>query len=475
MNSDKTVTANFTQNKYLLTINIEGNGSVDIDPNLDEYFHGTVVNITAIADPGWSFNYWSGDLISSKYNESIIMDSDKTITVNFTLDKYILTIITQGGGGVSRNPNQNNYTYGTEVELTAIGNPGWKFDRWSGDITAGKTNPAIINMTSDKSITAHFIQSSGGSSPPPPPPGGSTYKDPTADANGPYYGIVGEEIEFNGSSSYDNDEDGESIDSYDWKFHDEDEWHIDQGATPIYIYGTPGVYNVSLRVYDNEDSYDIDTTTAIITLPNLPPEDLTIVGEFKGHQNTSYTYDISARDPEGGNITYTVNWGDGQSYSSNPQESESVFSIAHMWTAYGSYIVTVSAVDELSAETIINVEILIDIHYVKDLGYLIDNDSDTIYDDFYSNSTNEKTITEQTDDERYLINSDEDDNWDWIYDPEDDTLEPYYDKKAGPDDDNLLWWLLALLILLIILAIIYLLYKRRNKKKRNYRSFLMTR
>jgi len=90
MDDDKTVTANFTQDEYTLTINIVGNGAVAKDPDQPTYTCGTSVNLTATADPGWRFSGWSGDLSGTISPEIIVMNDDKTVTATFTR---------RGGGG----------------------------------------------------------------------------------------------------------------------------------------------------------------------------------------------------------------------------------------------------------------------------------------------------------------------------------------------------------------------------------------
>ena len=293
--------------------------------------------------------------------------------------------------------------------------------------------------------------------------GGATNQFPIADANGPYFAFIGEEIEFDGTGSHDNDEDGETIVQYDWRFFDEDTWHLDLGAAPKYIYYASGIYNVSLSVLDDEGSSSINTTTVTITQANLPPTNIVITGEVNGHQNISYSYNISASDSDGNNITFTVIWGDGRSDISDAIASGIICTINHIWTAPGQYIVNVNAEDELGAQADeVTLSVLIDILYVKDIGYLIDYDSDGTYDKFYSNKTKTETITEKLDDGRYLINDDSDGDWEWIYDPDTDTLEVYY---YGEEADLTLWYLLIILILILLIILLLLLYKKRKKKE----------
>lgn len=68
-----------------------------------------------------------------------------------------LTVGTVGSGSVARNPDQAAYAYGTVVTLVATPSSGWTFSGWSGDLS-GSANPATINMTGNKTVTATFTK-----------------------------------------------------------------------------------------------------------------------------------------------------------------------------------------------------------------------------------------------------------------------------------------------------------------------------
>ncbi|MCL0056543.1 Ig-like domain-containing protein [Dehalococcoidia bacterium] len=76
--------------------------------------------------------------------------------------RYILTIAIDppASGTVSLSPEPDpdgRYTARTEVTLTAEPAAGWRFDRWSGDVTG--TEPTItLTMDAHKSVTAHFAR-----------------------------------------------------------------------------------------------------------------------------------------------------------------------------------------------------------------------------------------------------------------------------------------------------------------------------
>lgn len=71
--------------KYTLTVNVGGSGSVTLDPAGGVYNSGTLVTLTAIPDPGWQFGSWAGDADGSQNPVEIIMDEDKTVSASFTL------------------------------------------------------------------------------------------------------------------------------------------------------------------------------------------------------------------------------------------------------------------------------------------------------------------------------------------------------------------------------------------------------
>jgi PKD repeat protein len=88
MDSDKVVTATFDTTPpptYTLMVNVVGNGSVTRSPSQMAYISGTLVQLTAEPDPGWTFIEWSGDLSVSTNPVNLTMDGDKVVTATFSL------------------------------------------------------------------------------------------------------------------------------------------------------------------------------------------------------------------------------------------------------------------------------------------------------------------------------------------------------------------------------------------------------
>jgi len=80
----------------------QGNGVVSVDPDQAIYYFGDHVELTAIADPGWSFSQWDGDLVSTANPIVVTMDGSKSINadfVNYDISKIYLPIYFRGFQG----------------------------------------------------------------------------------------------------------------------------------------------------------------------------------------------------------------------------------------------------------------------------------------------------------------------------------------------------------------------------------------
>lgn len=171
MDSDKSVTANFSQACYSLitSANPGGAGTVNASPAANcpgdgsKYTSGTQVTLTATAGSGYIFSNWSGDASGSANPTAFTMTGDKNVTANFTQGCYAMTTsVSPGGSGtVGKSPSPNcpsdntKYTSGTQVTLTANANSDYAFSDWSGD-ASGSATPTNVTMNGNKSVTANF-------------------------------------------------------------------------------------------------------------------------------------------------------------------------------------------------------------------------------------------------------------------------------------------------------------------------------
>ncbi|MEF8874006.1 MAG: InlB B-repeat-containing protein, partial [Candidatus Thermoplasmatota archaeon] len=83
MNDDMTITAHFEEIMYQLTIETEGHGDVDINPDQMEFSEGEEVTLSASSGDNWKFVEWTGDHEGEGGETTITMDGDMTITAHF--------------------------------------------------------------------------------------------------------------------------------------------------------------------------------------------------------------------------------------------------------------------------------------------------------------------------------------------------------------------------------------------------------
>lgn len=137
-----------------------GNGTVIVDPNLPKYTCGQPVALSAVGQPGWSFDSWSGTVISTTNPLNLVVDGPENIIGTFTQDQYVLTVdmspaAAAAGNTVTKNPNQPTYVYDDVVTLTANPAPGWIFTGWGGALI-GSNPTQSITMRQHETVVANF-------------------------------------------------------------------------------------------------------------------------------------------------------------------------------------------------------------------------------------------------------------------------------------------------------------------------------
>jgi len=88
------------------------------------------------------------------------------------------------------------------------------------------------------------------------------------------------------------------------------------------------------------------------TAGNQPPNPPTICGPTRGKVGVAYAFTFNAVDPDGDNVSYYVDWGDGTSYGwTDYIESGFDVMISHTWTKKGIYLIRCKANDTHGAES----------------------------------------------------------------------------------------------------------------------------
>ena len=139
--------------QYALTVDAT-HGSVTKVLDQLTYSAGSVVTLTATPATDYHFTGWSDDLSGTTSPAQITMTEDKTVTANFAINTYTLSV-NAVNGSVTKSPDQMTYDAGTVVTLTAFPAADYSFAGWSGDL-GGSVNPVQITMSTDKTVTATF-------------------------------------------------------------------------------------------------------------------------------------------------------------------------------------------------------------------------------------------------------------------------------------------------------------------------------
>jgi uncharacterized repeat protein (TIGR02543 family) len=156
MNDNRTVTASFTPLNYTIAAIVSPQSAGEVS-GLGNYQFGEDVILTATpTSVGYSFESWLGD-INSTVNPLILnIDSNLSLTANFSLNTYSLTLNAGTGGTVEGN---GDFPHGSLTPITAIPDEGYYFVGWIGD---GMADPnamsTTVEMTGERNLTASFSE-----------------------------------------------------------------------------------------------------------------------------------------------------------------------------------------------------------------------------------------------------------------------------------------------------------------------------
>jgi uncharacterized delta-60 repeat protein len=323
---------------------------VDSYPQTNSYEIGDVVSIGAVPTSSYQFVNWSGDTGNvanrSAPATTITITGDDSITANFAFKQYYLNVSSTAGGSLT-SPGEGTYgpyNPGETVNLVATAGSNYHFSGWTGDTysVANSSAPATtITLDRNYSITANFALNQyhltisrtaavDSLSSPAKREGNSSR---TTDGS----------VITPGEGTYGPYNPGETV-------------NIVATAEPDYhfIYwtgdtGTIGNPNASSTAIILNGDYNISAYFEQNKLPNKPS---TPSGANHGVADISYLYSTSGIDPDGDNLSYWYDWGDGTNSSwIGPSTSGTSVSVSKAWCCPSSYSVNVKARDVFGAES----------------------------------------------------------------------------------------------------------------------------
>jgi len=153
--------------EYDLTIASTAGGSVTTPgEGTSTYDEGEVANLIAVAENGYRFANWAGDVSTiadpNAAATTITMNDNYSIMANFyeiPVTYYTLTIAVNGSGSTSPSVGQHTYAAGTVVSITAAPAAGYRFVNWTGSVgTVALVIAATttVTMNADYPIMANF-------------------------------------------------------------------------------------------------------------------------------------------------------------------------------------------------------------------------------------------------------------------------------------------------------------------------------
>ena len=298
------------------------------------------------------------------------------------------------------------------------------------------------------SVWSFTTTSSTGPGPNPPEPNIA----PTANASASEtVGLMDSLLTFDGSQSFDQDG---YIKDWSWDFGDGTQGN---GEIVTHAYSNSGTYSVTLTVTDNKDAKDDDSITVALGTANTPPSNPIVSGVTSGNKNVEYQFTATSTDLDNDSISYTFNWEDGTTSTSEFLPNGTAYAVKHSWASAGKYIIGVTATDNQTTSEQSKIIILIDAHYVGGMGYVIDIDDDGIFDIFYNKTTAIETVIKHQYDGTYLIDINGNGNWDYIYNLTDGITTPFIKETI----DEIPWTVIALiLVALAIISLITYSYKK---------------
>lgn len=187
--------------------------------------------------------------------------------------------------------------------------------------------------------------------------GGGTNNPPNTPSTpiGPSSGTEGALYEYR-TTAYDPDGDQVQV-RFDWD-GSYSSWSplASSGTTFItdHSWSTAGTYHVKAQAKDEhgETSGWSSALTVTIGGSNNPPDTPSIPsGPSSGATGNSYSYSTAATDPDGDQVKYYFDWGDGSGEWTSLSASGDTGSASHSWTADGTYDVKAKAQDEYGAES----------------------------------------------------------------------------------------------------------------------------
>jgi len=219
----------------------------------------------------------------------------------------------------------DTYNVRVQVKDTREQKSGWS-DALQVAIFDETNAPPVVSISSpsDGATVSEVVRISGSAS---DPDGDETLHSVELSINGNFYTAVGKTS---------------------WYF----DWNTEAGEN--------GEYEITARAYDGEYFSALDSISVTVeNIFNDPPQTPEISGPSEGSFGTEYTFNFSSIDPDGNDVMFVIDWGDGSTQETGFVSSGQTIQVSHTWvestldgeTVDTAYLLKAKAVDTLEEES----------------------------------------------------------------------------------------------------------------------------
>jgi hypothetical protein len=171
--ANRNLVANFIQTLTVSTSQIPAEGGLTSGGGTYDY--GSSVTVMASSATGYRFVNWTegGSFVSSNSSYSFSVTTNRSLTANFIQTFTVATSSSPGTGGTTS--GSGIYDSGSSVTVSASSSTGYRFVNWTeGGSFVSSSSSYTFAISSNRSLTANFIQTYSISVSASPGAGGST-------------------------------------------------------------------------------------------------------------------------------------------------------------------------------------------------------------------------------------------------------------------------------------------------------------
>ncbi len=122
--------------------------------------------------------------------------------------------------------------------------------------------------------------------------------------------------------------------------------------TASHVWIEEGNYKIQVKAKDVHDAVSNWSDSLLVTMENIPPDRPEITGPTDGGVGVSYDYTFVATDPNGDQLEYYIEWGDGNIEDwFGPFDSGDPQTVSHTWSEEGTYTIKAKAKDTHDAKS----------------------------------------------------------------------------------------------------------------------------